>query len=73
MKNLEELLVTELKLRFQPDIIILYGSRARGDADINSDIDVACFCQKPELKKRSQKLSWTFARCLVLPNRSDEP
>lgn len=73
MKNLEELLVTELKLRFQPDIIILYGSRARGDADINSDIDVACFCQKPELKKEARNFHGLSLDAWFYPTESMNP
>lgn len=73
MKNLEELLVTELKLRFQPDIIILYGSRARGDADINSDIDVACFCQKPELKKEARSFHGLSLDAWFYPTESMNP
>lgn len=46
--DFEPALVTELKRSHHAHTIILYGSRARGDATAESDIDVACFADIAE-------------------------
>ncbi|ASP38518.1 nucleotidyltransferase [Bacterioplanes sanyensis] len=51
MKTIALSAAEELARLHQPDFIILYGSIARGDATASSDIDIACFCLAPDVKK----------------------
>ena len=44
MDGLNRLAHDYLVNKYNPHTIILYGSRARGDATETSDIDIACFC-----------------------------
>lgn len=37
-------LIGELRRRFDAQVVILYGSYARGEAGPGSDVDVICFC-----------------------------
>lgn len=43
MQNLLDRAVADLQEKYSPQVIILYGSRARGDATPASDIDIVCF------------------------------
>jgi predicted nucleotidyltransferase len=45
MDDLFSRVVIDLQKKYNPKIIILYGSRARGDHTISSDIDVVCFVE----------------------------
>lgn len=42
-------IVSDLKTKYDPEFIILYGSFARGDFTEDSDIDIACFCHSAEV------------------------
>ena len=44
---MDDALVAELVSAHRAHTIILYGSRARGDATAESDIDVATFAEVP--------------------------
>ncbi|MBW4622861.1 MAG: nucleotidyltransferase domain-containing protein [Cyanosarcina radialis HA8281-LM2] len=48
MDNLILRVVADLQAKYNPQIVILYGSRARGDNTPTSDIDVACFTESTE-------------------------
>ena len=45
MDDLLPKVVVDLQEKYNPHIIILYGSRARGDHTHSSDIDVVCFVE----------------------------
>ena len=57
-------LVRRIAERFSPDKIILFGSRARGDAGPDSDIDLlVLFSEVDDPNKRAAELYaslWTF-------------
>jgi predicted nucleotidyltransferase len=45
MDDLFSSIVIDLQTKYNPETIILYGSRARGDHTLSSDIDVVCFVE----------------------------
>lgn len=45
MEDILDLAMEELKRKYAPHTIILYGSYARNEATETSDIDIACFCK----------------------------
>ncbi|MFQ2313995.1 nucleotidyltransferase domain-containing protein [Aeromonas dhakensis] len=47
MEKILDLAVEDLKGKYAPHTIILYGSYARNEATETSDIDIACFCDNP--------------------------
>lgn len=58
---LEEL-VPRIAERFSPDKIILFGSRARGDADLDSDIDLLLlFSEVADPNKRAAEVYASLA------------
>jgi len=55
-------LVRRIAERFSPDKIILFGSRARGDADRDSDIDLlVLFSEVADPNKRTAELYASLA------------
>lgn len=52
--------ITYLKDKYDPEIIFVYGSRARGNPDPESDVDVMCFSNKPSQKKEARILDGVF-------------
>ncbi|MGI9278042.1 MAG: nucleotidyltransferase domain-containing protein [Endozoicomonas sp.] len=55
-----EIAVRELEDKYQPHTIIVYGSRARGDATATSDIDIACFCDDTAVNKDARDFQGVF-------------
>lgn len=51
MNSLVSQAISELTEVYRPAFIILYGSFARGDDTLHSDIDIACFCDEPSVEK----------------------
>jgi predicted nucleotidyltransferase len=45
MDDLFSRIVIDLQKKYNPKTIILYGSRARGDHTLSSDIDIVCFVE----------------------------
>ncbi len=67
MDNLLKNSVAYLQKVYKPHTIIVYGSRATGDATSTSDIDIACFCDKPMTSKDARLIggmdldAWIYA------------
>jgi len=64
-------------VKFNPNKIILFGSRARGDFRKNSDIDIAVdirlnFREKRKLKERIDDVSGLYSIDLVFLDSVDE-
>ncbi|AJQ93164.1 nucleotidyltransferase domain-containing protein [Gynuella sunshinyii] len=63
--------------RHQALLVILYGSVARGDVTENSDIDIACFCQNPQVSQDVQTFegsrldAWIYDVAALDPQRND--
>lgn len=50
-----DLIIRELTVEYQPHSMILYGSRARGEASSASDLDIALFVDEIEETKRDAR------------------
>ena len=55
MKDRAARAIAILIREYQPSLVILYGSIARGDFTEDSDIDVACFCRHVTARQESRK------------------
>ena len=62
MDKIIKLAVKDISEKYQPHTIILYGSRARGDASPDSDIDIACFVDQPSATKDARILNGYYRR-----------
>ncbi|MGL1014488.1 nucleotidyltransferase domain-containing protein [Vibrio vulnificus] len=67
MNDILELAVEELKEKYAPHTIILYGSYARNEATETSDIDIACFWDRPEEHKDARLFHGIFLDVWVYP------
>lgn len=67
MGELDKTLIEELKQRLPPDVLrhirrmILYGSRARGDATEDSDLDLVALVDEnsPELEQKLDEIAYS--------------
>ncbi len=67
MGELDKALIEELKRRLPPDVLlhirrmILYGSRARGDAAEDSDLDLVALVDEnsPELEQKLDEIAYS--------------
>ncbi len=67
MDNILDLAVEELKNKYSPHTIILYGSYARNEATEASDIDIACFWDRSQEHKDARMFHGTFLDVWVYP------
>ncbi|MFA0196576.1 nucleotidyltransferase domain-containing protein [Vibrio artabrorum] len=67
MNDILELVVEELKEKYAPHTIILYGSYARNEATETSDIDIACIWDNPEEHKDARLFHGTFLDVWIYP------
>ncbi|MBJ7555194.1 nucleotidyltransferase domain-containing protein [Marinomonas spartinae] len=68
MDKLIRLAVEDLIKRYQPHTIILYGSRARGEATQASDIDIACFVDSGTETKEARVFHGVYLDAWVYPS-----
>jgi len=67
MSNILDLALEELKKMYAPHTIILYGSHARNEATETSDIDIACFCDRPDKQKDARLFHGVYLDAWVYP------
>jgi hypothetical protein len=67
----EEALLRLLRARFDPHTVLLYGSRARGDATPHSDWDVACVADVDEARQYGWLEDGAFLDVFVYPALGD--
>lgn len=70
MDDILDLAKQELIEKYAPHTIILYGSHARNEATETSDIDMACFCDRPDELKDARLFHGTFLDVWVYPTAS---
>ncbi len=66
--DLDQRIVAELGARYGAHTIILYGSRARGDATSQSDVDVASFADVEETTQDTRPWEGTYLDAFVYPS-----
>lgn len=70
MDKITELAVKEVVEKYNPHTVIIYGSRARGDATDDSDVDVACFLDSPSVFEDFRYLGSIFLDVWIYPTES---
>lgn len=65
--KIDSILVNELCLRYNPNLIILFGSEARGDSDAGSDVDFMVVSSGIRFKQESFLWKNRFIDVLVYP------
>lgn len=65
----EGALVAEMKAKHAVHTLVLYGSFARGDASVESDVDVAGFSDVVEAYRDARSWGGTFLDAFVYPTR----
>ncbi|WP_461534925.1 nucleotidyltransferase domain-containing protein [Spongorhabdus nitratireducens] len=76
MDSITEQAVKEVVARYNPHTVIVYGSRARGDATPGSDIDIICFVDAPEVTKDARLFNGVFLDAWIYSTdamKPDEP
>jgi hypothetical protein len=63
-------LVDEMQRSHHAHTIILYGSRARGDATHDSDVDIACFADVAEVYRDARLWSAYYLDAFIYPTAS---
>jgi predicted nucleotidyltransferase len=67
MDNILDLAMEELKGKYTPRTIILYGSYARNEATETSDIDIACFCDHTSEQRDARLFHGIYLDVWVYP------
>ena len=67
MDDILDLALEDLKEKYAPHTIILYGSHARNEATETSDIDLACFCNRPDEQKDARLFHGVYLDVWVYP------
>lgn len=70
MKQIITLVLEELKAKYSPHTIILYGSYARNEESNTSDVDVACFCDINEEVKDARVFQGVYLDAWIYPTES---
>jgi predicted nucleotidyltransferase len=72
MKEIVALAVDELKKKYQPHTIIMYGSYARNEETETSDLDIAGFCDKEEELKDARLFHGIYLDAWIHPTSTLE-
>src|SRR4051812_38148242 len=67
MENIVDIAINEIIQKYNPDTIILYGSRARGDFKDTSDIDIACFGENLTTEKDAGLFNGVYLDLWIYP------
>ncbi len=67
MEDTLDLAMEELKGKYAPHTIILYGSYARNEATETSDIDIACFCDHTNEQRDARLFHGIYLDVWVYP------
>ena len=67
MDTITELAVKEVSEKYNPHTIIVYGSRARGEATHSSDVDIACFTESKITSKDARIFHNVFLDAWIYP------
>lgn len=70
MKKVVTMAADDLKAKYKPHTIILYGSYARGEETETSDLDIACFCDKNEELKDARIFHGIYLDAWIHPGES---
>lgn len=67
MDKITQEAIDYLVKKYQPHTLILYGSRSRGDATENSDLDIACFCDEIKETKEAGIFQGIYLDAWIYP------
>lgn len=70
MNKVVNLVLEELKNRYSPHTIILYGSYARNEESSASDVDIACFCDIENEIKDARLFEGVYLDAWIYPTAS---
>ncbi|WP_061509519.1 nucleotidyltransferase family protein [Endozoicomonas montiporae] len=70
MDKITRLALEDITDKYQPHTVIVYGSRARGDASPDSDIDIACFMDHPPVTRDARQFNGCYLDAWVYPTAS---
>ncbi len=70
MDKITELAVKEVVKKYNPHTVIVYGSRAKGDATDESDVDIACFLDSPTVSEDFRDMNGIFLDAWIHPTES---
>lgn len=70
MDKITELAVKEVVEKYNPHTVVIYGSRARGDATDESDVDMACFLNSPAVSEDFRDIGGIFLDAWIYPTES---
>ncbi|MDO6762932.1 nucleotidyltransferase domain-containing protein [Agarivorans sp. 1_MG-2023] len=70
MDEVTEKAIKEVVDRYDPHTVIVYGSRARGDATNESDVDMACFLDAPSVTEDFRNFDGIFLDAWIYPTKS---
>lgn len=70
MDKITKIAVAEIIEKYDPHTLIVYGSRARGDARDDSDVDIACFVDSPTVTEDLRYFNDIFLDVFIYSTKS---
>ncbi|MGY0399508.1 MAG: nucleotidyltransferase domain-containing protein [Ostreibacterium sp.] len=70
MDKVTEAAVNEVVEKYNPHTVIVYGSRARGDAKDDSDVDLVCFMDAPPYHEDIRQLPTCYLDAFLYPTEA---